>query len=161
MNRPADGVPGDVPTAVLRLRDEYRRRADRALLLFRLSGTALILLGAAMPLFAIADYPYKAAAVSVAGVAMSLSASLHAFFRWDRQWRLLRGAQLDLEDAHLEWSLAAVDPGTAGPERDARIAEADRSLFERYRAIRGAETEKFFSLVEFPGRPEEKVGPPE
>ncbi|MFC7743624.1 hypothetical protein ACFQXA_25690 [Nocardiopsis composta] len=61
----------DVPEAVLRMRDRYRRRADRGLMLFRLSGAVLIVLGGVMPVLTVADYPFKTAVVSVAGVAIS------------------------------------------------------------------------------------------
>jgi len=149
----------DVPEAVLRMRDRYRRRADRGLMLFRLSGAVLIVLGGVMPVLTVADYPFKTAVVSVAGVAISLSAGLHAFFRWDRQWQLLRNAQFRLEEAYLEWSLqVAKVHGLSEEERRKMLARADRKLFDQYRSVRNGESKEFFALLHFPGRGAERTG---
>ena len=138
---------------VLRLRDRYRSRADRGVLFFRVSGTVLVVVGAIMPVLAIADYPFKAAAVAAAGITMSLSSSLHAFFRWDRQWQILRAAQFRLDDSYMEWRLRVHEAGgLPDGERETLWEKADRELLKRYQAVRQEESEGFFSLLDFPAR---------
>ncbi|WP_246421922.1 DUF4231 domain-containing protein [Nocardiopsis mwathae] len=147
-----ESPPGhDIAYVVLRLRDRYRRRANRGVVLFRASGALLITVGGLMPVLAMADYPFKTATLSVAGVLMSLSASLHTFFRWDRQWQILRSAQFRLEDAYLEWSLrTAALADLPEEEKRRKNLDADRHLLDRYKSIREGESKQFFTLLHFP-----------
>lgn len=160
MNENLSGTTSDrhIARAVTNLRDRYRRRADRGVLFFRASGIVLVSIGGFIPVLAVADYPHKAVVLAATGVMMSLATSLHTFFRWDRQWQILREAQFRLENSHLEWLLRTSEAQSLPEEqRHLCLAEANRNLLEQYRSIRAEEASGFFSLLQFPHRTDEDI----
>jgi hypothetical protein len=52
-----------------------------------------LLVGAGLPVLTNLDYPGKATVISLAGMVIAVFTGLHAFYRWDQSWILLRNTE--------------------------------------------------------------------
>lgn len=135
------GVVASIEKYALELREFYDSRATWHRRLYRVAGILVILAGTGLPLLANLDYPAKSLVVSLAGTLVAVLTALHAFYRWDQSWVLLRGTESALTKAYLEWQ-------TTRPDED-DLSSTQRFL-ELMADLRAQEAVTYFKDLPFP-----------
>ncbi|MEU3271468.1 DUF4231 domain-containing protein [Saccharomonospora sp. NPDC006951] len=141
------GIIGAANTYAIRLRTFYNSRAVWHRRFYRFSGILVIAAGAGLPVVANLDYGAKELVVSLMGTLVALLTALHAFYRWDQSWMLLRHTEMRLTSAYWAWRAAlpaadgAPDPATVALTRDFLLALSQ---------IRDQEAVSFFEKLSFP-----------
>lgn len=137
-----------VEREVLPLIDWYQRRKRWPRRLHRLSGIAVIGLGATIPvLSAYTDAQPARVIVGTAGAVITVITGLATVYEWQKTWRIFTVAQTELEAHRLRWELAlgAAEAETDQDERLRRAVAATESLLEHASLARRAETAEFFA----------------
>jgi uncharacterized protein DUF4231 len=143
----AKGLMGAANEYALRLRAFYNARAIWHRRFYRLSGMLVILAGAGLPVLANLDYPGKSTVVSLAGMAVAVLTALHAFYRWDQSWILLRHTEGALTAAYWAWRLD-VPVDTPADDKDAIVRT--KAFLALLAQIRDEESLTFFKGITFP-----------
>jgi hypothetical protein len=143
----AKGLMAAASEYAMRLRAFYNSRAIWHRRFYRLSGMLVILTGAGLPVLANLDYPGKSTVVSLAGMAVAVLTALHAFYRWDQSWILLRHTEGALTAAY--WTWRADVPADAQPDDKDAIARTTAFLAQLAH-IRDEESLTFFKNITFP-----------
>ncbi|SFR06796.1 Protein of unknown function [Lentzea waywayandensis] len=147
----SDGVIATADAYGTWLRSFYDVRARWHRLFYRLSGTLVILVGAALPVLTSLDYPGKAVTISLAGVAVAGLTGLRAFYRWDQSWILLRNSEMAVTAAYLEWKTT---PGNfpAAEDVSQRVVQekAASAFIDKLGDLRQREATVFFKDMAFP-----------
>jgi hypothetical protein len=141
---------GLVPVAdayATRLRAFYNSRAAWHRRFYRLSGVLVVLTGAGLPLLANLQYAGKNIVVSIAGTTVAVFTALHAFYRWDQSWILLRSTEMAVTAAYWRWR-SALPPATE--RADADCVEMTQVFLSELAAIREHESSTFFKDLVFP-----------
>lgn len=137
----------EVEKYVLKLRDFYDSRARWHRRFYRLSTVFIILLGAALPLEAGLDYPYKEVLLSISGVVIAALTALRAFYHWDQFWVLHRNTEMTITQCYLRWKASSVGPSND----DDSVIEARKktilNLVEEIIKIREDEAGSFFKAL--------------
>ncbi|MFG2631971.1 DUF4231 domain-containing protein [Streptomyces sp. NPDC048473] len=146
----ADGeLDAAVELYVQRLRHFYDARARWHRRGYRISGIAVIVIGALLPLLATSQFAHKELLLSLVGVTISAVTALRSFYRFDQSWILLRNTEIAISHAYLKWKLAR--HGAAGEPRSPEQGETDtHALIDMIMRIRRDEAESFFSELPTP-----------
>ena len=137
-----------VEREVVPLIDWYQRKKRWPRRLHRLSGIAVIGLGATIPvLAAYTDAQPARVLVGVAGAVITIITGLATIYEWQKTWRIFTVAQTDLEAHRLRWelTLGAADAETDQEERLRRAVAATETLLEKTALARRTETAEFFA----------------
>lgn len=147
-----DGRVAELRTLVERevvpLIDWYQRKKRWPRRLHRLSGIAVIGLGATIPvLSAYTDAQPARVIVGTAGAVITVITGLATVYEWQRTWRIFTVAQTELEAHRLRWELAlgAADAEADQDERLRRTVAATENLLEHAALARRTETAEFFA----------------
>jgi Protein of unknown function (DUF4231) len=132
----------------IRLRRFYHSRANWHRLFHRLSGILIILAGAGLPVLTNLDYPGKATVISLTGMVVAVLTALHAFYRWDQSWIVLRNTEGAVTSEYWTWR-AGLPTGT-GKEKDDEIKKTTTEFVARLAQIRTKEASDFFANISFP-----------
>ncbi|RDI34426.1 uncharacterized protein DUF4231 [Lentzea flaviverrucosa] len=130
-----------------RLRAFYNARAIWHRRFYRLGGITVILIGGSLPLIANAEYPGKTLVVSLAGTAVAVLTSLHAFYRWDQSWVLLRRTEHSITAAYWQWRAAL--PHESAFDTDEAM-RSTREFLKTLATIREDEASAFLKDLTFP-----------
>lgn len=131
----------------------YRKNKWVPFFLFRGAGVLTIVLGVTLP--AVAAFPsftHKDLILAVMSVTIAALTGLASFFRWERSWRGRFLTEFAIENLTAKWELELVnarlvlDPA----ERIKHVYLATNDLISNFRSISFAETEDFFSRLQFP-----------
>ncbi|MFD4761178.1 DUF4231 domain-containing protein [Streptomyces sp. NPDC058439] len=115
----------------------------------RLSGIAVIITGALLPLLATSQFAHKELILSLVGVSISAVTALRSFYRFDQSWILLRNTEIAISHAYLKWKIARL--GAAGEPYSPEHRETDtRALIDVIMGIRRDEAESFFNELPTP-----------
>jgi hypothetical protein len=130
----------------------YRDHTSKPRTFFRLAGILTILLSASLPAVAVATFPYKNVALSVMSIAIAVLAGLSTFFRWERTWRGNSTSQMTLEQHVAKWELELTNAQLilVADERIKHVYQATDDLLTNARSVVSAESEGFFSGLQFP-----------
>lgn len=128
---------------VLRLRTFYDSRAQWHRRLYRLSGVLVITIGVALPVTTTLEGRTKDVTIAVGGLLVALLTGLRSFYRWDRNWSLLRRTEIDITALYLAWKGS---PAQIDPDPDTR-RRAAVELLETAADIRRAESGLFFKNI--------------
>jgi|SRR5580704_14700984 hypothetical protein len=130
----------------------YRDHTSKPRTFFRIAGILTILLSASLPAVAVAAFPYKELALSVMSIAIAVLASLSTFFRWERTWRGNSTAQMTLEQHVAKWELELTNARLilSADDRVKHVYQATDDLLANARGVVSAESEGFFSGLQFP-----------
>lgn len=126
----------------------YQRKKRWPRRLHRLSGIAVIALGATIPLLsAYANSDLIRILIGAAGAVITIITGLATVYEWQKTWRIFTVAQTELEVYRLHWELAL---GTADLETDQvarlrRAVSATERLLEQASLARRTETADFFA----------------
>jgi hypothetical protein len=142
----AQGLVDAADRYARRLQAFYNTRAIWHRRFYRLGGAVVILTGAGLPLLATLDYAGKALVVSLAGTALSVLSGLHAFYRWDQSWVLLRRTEHKITSAYWEWRTALPSDGDA----DGESTRLTREFLGTLAVIRVDEARSFFDKLPSP-----------
>ncbi|MFD4668940.1 DUF4231 domain-containing protein [Lentzea sp. NPDC058450] len=133
------------------LRTFYDARAHWHRRFYRLSGTLVIVVGAALPVPTSLDYPGKALTISLAGLLVAGLTGLRAFYRWDQSWVLLRNSEMAVTAAYLEWKATPGNfPASDEPEQRAVQEKAASAFIDRLGELRKLEATRYFKDLAFP-----------
>ncbi|WP_307855312.1 DUF4231 domain-containing protein [Kibdelosporangium banguiense] len=133
----------------VRLRAYYDSRAGWHRVYHRLSGILIILVGAGLPVLTNLDYPAKATVVSLAGMVIAVLTGLHAFYRWDQSWILLRNTEAAVTAAYWAWRTNLPKNGTNNTDK--QTVELTNAFLGQLAQIRAQEAKTFFENVTPPG----------
>jgi hypothetical protein len=133
---------------------QYARLAKWKNLLFRLTGSFVILLSVSLPIVAAfgGALPHKDLWVSVIAGAIALCSGLNSFFRWDAGWRGCLEAQRKLVQLRDEWDYK-IERARTYPDsvRGFQIAkEATANLVNAAHEIILSETKQYLDAQKFP-----------
>jgi hypothetical protein len=130
----------------------YRDHTSKPRTLFRVAGIFTILLSASLPAVAVATFTYKDLALSVMSIAIAVLAGLSTFFRWERTWRGNSTSQMTLEQHVAKWELELTNARLVlvADERIKHVYQATDDLLMNARSVVSAESEGFFSGLQFP-----------
>jgi hypothetical protein len=144
-----------VVTGIISLRDWYERRARWHRRWFRLSGVAIILLSATLPLLAGLDFNGKNTVIGLIGVGIAVVAALRNFYKWDHLWGVLRRSAFELTFLIDRWRLdiAALDENEQTKEGVARLRAIHKltsKLLTDADEVRERESMGYFASLDFP-----------
>jgi len=130
------------------------KRAGRPKMAFRVSGVAIILLSLSIPFIAALKFEGKDLLLSGLAVLIAIITSLGSFYKWEDTWRSYRQAETTLGRLLLLWDFNVIE---ARREADAgkgaeKIIAATQQLLESAHKVTSAETEEFFSKIEWPAQ---------
>jgi Protein of unknown function (DUF4231) len=130
----------------------YRDHTSRPRTCFRVAGILTIILSASLPAVAVASFRYKEAVLSVMSISIAVLAGFSTFFRWERTWRGNSNAQMALEQHVAKWELELTNARLiiADDERLKHVYQATDDLLANARSVVSAESEGFFSALQFP-----------
>jgi hypothetical protein len=131
----------------VRLRRYYNSRATWHRVFHRVSGILVILAGAGLPVLTNLDYPGKATVISLAGMVIAVLTGLHAFYRWDQSWILLRNTEGAVTAAYWAWC-ASLPEGGNGTDKD--TVDKTTAFLALLGQIRSQEATTFFENVALP-----------
>ena len=109
---------------------------------YRLTGIAIIVTSASLPVLTSLNYPGKALSISILGVVITAITALGVFYQWDRSWVLLRSTEILITREYLE----ALPIGSRQAD-DPAIQEAARRLLVKLSEIRLREADEFFEQI--------------
>jgi hypothetical protein len=137
---------------VRRVRGVYEIRATENRRNYRLSGIAVIVAGASLPLLTTLNYSHKELVISLVGIFVSAVTALRAFYRWDHTWALLRVTEFSVSKAYWKWRFTVgAYPADGGDAKEqATRREAAKELMHEVSAIRDSEALSFFKDLPFP-----------
>jgi hypothetical protein len=125
---------------------------------FRVTGFLTIVLSAALP--AVATFEWgsrepgnaKTVVVAVMSVAIAALAGLGSFFKWERSWRGRALSRDAIEGLCAKWELEIQNAYTLPTtvEQCKHIYLATSDLLANFRSVKAAESEEFFSGLQFP-----------
>jgi hypothetical protein len=130
----------------VRIRAFYHARATWHRVFHRVSGILIILVGAGLPVLTNLDYPGKATVISLAGMAVAVLTAMHAFYRWDQSWIVLRNTEGAITAAYWSWRAEVIAAGDNEDECRTKTTEFLGMLAN----IRTKEATDFFANVSFP-----------
>jgi Protein of unknown function (DUF4231) len=139
-----------VDRQVISLIQWYQRKKRWPRRLHKLTTTAVITLGALIPLAsAWSSTAGTRIFVSIIGVLITTLASLAASYNWQERWRLFTLAQNALESALADWEFTITKAQLSGSPGQARteLIAATEKLLETVNQAREEETKSFFSSV--------------
>ena len=130
----------------------YAKHQFYPFLLFRIGGVVTIILGVTLPAVALADIAHKDVILSVMSVAVAALTGLSSFFRWEISWRgrELSKFAIDALDEKWELELANASHVLDASERLKHAYLATNDFFSNVRVVSAAETDEFFSGMQFP-----------
>jgi hypothetical protein len=130
----------------------YQDHTSRPRTFFRVAGILTILLSASLPAVAVATFPHKEAILSGMSIAIAVLAGFSTFFRWERTWRGNSTAQMALEQHVANWELEVTNARLilGEDERLKHVYQATDDLLTNARGVVSAESEGFFSALQFP-----------
>ncbi len=130
----------------------YQKHTSRPRTCFRVAGILTIFLSASLPAVAVATFPDKEAVLSVMSISIAVLAGFSTFFRWERTWRGNSTAQMALEQHVAKWELELTNARLilANDERLKHVYQATDDLLTNARSVVSAESEGFFSALQFP-----------
>ena len=136
-------------------RDWYRTHRVFPFFWFRATGLLIIVLSAALP--AVSSYKWgddgvKTITVAVLSVSIAALAGLSSFFKWERTWRGRVMSKFTIDAACGKWELELENAYTL-PTVDEQLKHvylATSDLLANFRSIGAAESEEFFSGLQFP-----------
>jgi hypothetical protein len=131
----------------VRLRQYYNSRATWHRVFHRASGILIILAGAGLPVLTNLDYPGKATVISLAGMLVAVLTGLHAFYRWDQSWILLRNTEGAVTAAYWAWCASLPKDGD-GTDKD--TVDKTTAFLASLGQIRTQEATTFFENVALP-----------
>lgn len=140
----------------------YQKKKRLPRRLHRLSGVAVISLGALIPLLsAYSDSTPFRVIVGAAGAVITVITGLATIYEWQKTWRIFTVAQTELEVQRLQWEVAL---GAADllDDQQARLdaaATATTTLLDAATQARRTETTEFFA--EKTDLPRALPGPPQ
>ncbi len=139
---------------VVDARDYYLKRAGRPKKAFRISGVAIILLSLSIPFIASLQFAGKDMLLSAFAVLIAILTSLGSFYKWEDTWRSHRQAETALGHLLLLWDFNIIE---AKQEADTskgaeKIIAATQQLLDSAHKVTSAETEEFFSKIEWPAQ---------
>jgi hypothetical protein len=142
----------------------YRRHSRIPFLFFRGAGIVTVVLGVSLPAVAPATWltsQHKEIALSLMSVAIAALTGLSTFYRWERTWRSRVLVKLSLEALEAKWELEIANARliVAPADRLAHVYATTDEIIATARRICSAETEEFFSGMQFPKSDEAKKGP--
>jgi hypothetical protein len=130
----------------------YKDHTSQPRTFFRGAGILTILLSASLPAVAVATFPYKEIVLSVMSIAIAVLASLSTFFRWERTWHGNSTSQMTLEQHVAKWELELTNARLilSADDRVKHVYQATDDLLTNARSVVSAESEGFFSGLQFP-----------
>ena len=130
----------------------YQQHAKIPRLLYRTSGTLVILLSISLPFLASLDYAAKAVLLSAIALIIAALTGLNSFFAWEQTWRSRRQTEFALAHLLAQWEvkLAAANCVKDQAEKQSKYIEATEQLLVESRTIVASETEEFFSAAKWP-----------
>ena len=136
-------------------RDWYRTHRVFPVIWFRATGFLIIVLSAALP--AVSTYDWgkdgaKTVTVAVLSVSIAALAGLSSFFKWEKTWRGRVMSRFTIDAACGKWELELENAYTL-PTVDEQLKHvylATSDLLANFRSIGAAESEEFFSGLQFP-----------
>lgn len=141
----------DAEQYVHRVRDTYDRRAHEHRRYYRVSGIAVIVVGASLPLLTALSYSYKSLVISIAGVFVAAVTALRAFYRWDQMWALLRATEMLVTSCYWKWRSEIGElRGLAEKPVSEEARNATVRLLTEIADIRGNEAMSFFKELPYP-----------
>lgn len=138
---------------VVAARQYYEKRARRPKSAFRVSGVAVILLSLSIPFIASLQFPGKDILLSAFAVLIAVVTSLGSFYKWEQTWRSYRQAEAALGHLLSVWDFRVIEAAQEPEPRKGaeKVIAATQQLLEAAHKVTSAETEEFFSKVEWPG----------
>jgi hypothetical protein len=139
---------------VVEAREYYIKRAGWPKKAFRISGVAIILLSLSIPFIAALQFAGKDMLLSAFAVMIAVITSLGSFYKWEDTWKSHRQAEIALGRLLLLWDFNIIE---AKREADTskgaeKIIAATQQLLESAHKVTNAETEEFFSKIEWPSQ---------
>ncbi len=138
--------------SVVEARQYYEKRAKWPKDAFHACGVAVILLSLSIPFIASVEFAGKDTLLSAFAVLIAIATSLNSFYKWEQTWRSYRQAESALGHLLSLWDFRVIkamhEPDTA-KAKEALITAAQQ-LLEEANKVTSAETEEFFSRVEWP-----------
>ena len=137
---------------VIEARRYYIKRANRPKNAFRISGIAVILLSLSIPFIASLQFTGKDILLSAFAVLIAIVTSLGSFYKWEQTWRSYRQAETALGHLLSLWDFRIIEATqeTDTKEGMEKIIVATQQLLEAAHKVTSAETEEFFSKIEWP-----------
>ena len=135
-----------------RARQYYAKKSKWPKLAFRASGISVILLSLSIPFFASLQFTWKDVLLSALAVSIAIVTSLNSFFKWEHTWRVYRQTEFLLGNLVSLYELRIVEAKQELEHTNEKnkIITAAQQLFDEANKIINAETEQFFSRVEWP-----------
>lgn len=119
---------------------------------FRWAGIITIICSVTLPAIAVAEFPYKALALSLMSIAVAALTGLSSFYKWERTWRANSTAQVALQQHVAKWELELANARllVAAQDRANHVYKATSDLLVNAGNVVTSESEGFFSGLSFP-----------
>jgi hypothetical protein len=130
----------------------FKRAKIFPFLLFRLGGIITIILGVTIPAVALSPLQHKDVILSIMSVTVAAWTGLSSFFHWERTWRGRESSKLAIDALIAKWELELANANFVldATERLKHAYLATNDFFTNARAVFAAETDEFFSGMQFP-----------
>jgi hypothetical protein len=121
-------------------------------ILFRVSGTLIILLSVSLPLLSIVEGPSRDTLLPIVALMIAGLTGLNSFFQWQNAWQGRRQTQRALEYLLSHWELEMIKAKQhPEPQKAIQLAlEATERLLDRTKEVTAAETSEFFQGIQLP-----------
>ncbi|WP_248919940.1 DUF4231 domain-containing protein [Pseudomonas entomophila] len=133
-------------------REWYAKHQSYPFYMFRVCGVVTILLGVILPVVAVTYFQYKTEVMSVMSLTIAALTGLSNFFRWERSWRGREQSKFAIDALEAKWELelAKASHVLSEEKRLEHVYIATNDFFTNVRIISAAETDEFFSGMQFP-----------
>ena len=120
--------------------------------MFRCAGILTIILSAALPGLAVANFSHQKEVLASTSIAIAILTGLGSFFRWERTWQGNMSTKMALEQLIAKWELEIANARLvlAPDKRIEHVYQATNDLLFNVRSVTSAESEGFFSRLQFP-----------
>jgi hypothetical protein len=129
----------------------YRDHTAAPRIMFRCAGILTIILSAALPGLAVASFSHQKETLASISITIAVLTGLGSFFRWERTWHGNMSARLALEQLSAKWELEITNAKMVlAKNKIEHVYQATNDLLVNVRSVTSAESEGFFSRLQFP-----------
>ncbi|WMW03892.1 DUF4231 domain-containing protein [Pseudomonas entomophila] len=133
-------------------RDWYAKHQSYPFYMFRVCGIVTIVLGVILPVITVTDLQHKDVVMPVVSLTIAVLTGVSNFFRWERSWRGREQSKFAIDALEAKWELelAKATHVLAEEKRLEYAYTATNDFFTNVRIVSAAETDEFFSGMQFP-----------
>ena len=130
----------------------YRRNKNSARILFRTSGTFVIVFSIAIPVITTSAHPEKDLIITIMALAIAIFTGLNTFYKWGEKWQSFIRSELAIAQLISLWKLEVIKAEKLQDETEQLnlLDKATKQLVDEVGIIISQETEDYFSKVEWP-----------